>query len=60
KIINMKIRIKNKEKAILAKLYKEEYRVVAKQEDLGGGYSYLIFNENLQEMLLSSIFIGLF
>lgn len=48
----MKIRIKNKEKAILAKLYKDEYRVVAKQEDLEGGYSYLIFNENLQEMLL--------
>lgn len=48
----MKIRIKNKEKAILAKLCKDEYRVVAKQEDLEGGYSYLIFNENFQEIRL--------
>lgn len=48
----MKIRIKNKEKAILSKLCKDEYRVVTKHEDLEGGYTYLIFNENFQEMML--------
>lgn len=40
----MKIRFKNKE------LSKGEYRVVAKSADLSGGYTYIYFNENLQEM----------
>lgn len=46
----MKIRFKNKEMALKTNLVQDEYRVVAKEADLGGGYTYVFFNENLQEM----------
>ncbi|MCS3529581.1 hypothetical protein [Chryseobacterium sp. JUb7] len=46
----MKIRIKNRQKAIASKMHKDEYKVVAKREDLRAGYTYVIFNDNLQEM----------
>lgn len=46
----MKIRFKNKEMALKTNLLQDEYRVVAKEADLGGGYTYVFFNENLQEM----------
>ncbi|MDY0931535.1 hypothetical protein [Chryseobacterium sp. CFBP8996] len=46
----MKIRFKNKERAAAANLYQDEYLVVAKEQDLRVGYSYVFFNENLQEM----------
>lgn len=53
----MKIRFKNKEIALKTNLFQDEYRVVAKEADLGGGYTYIFFNENLQEMSVQDIHV---
>lgn len=49
----MKIRIKNKEITTSAKLFQNEYRVVAKEKDIQGEYRYTYFNDELQVMIIS-------
>ncbi|MBB6369242.1 hypothetical protein [Chryseobacterium shigense] len=51
----MKIRFKDEKRTISGKLLKDEYRVVAREEDLEGGYTYVFFDENFQDMRVKDI-----
>lgn len=44
----MKIRFKNKEAVIKGNLHNDEYRVLAREKNLNGRYSYTFFNDDLQ------------